>query len=390
MWTKKKLPVPPPDPELVKQIAASAAERAARRPASGTCGVSMPLSEIKRGTGPFCERKLVEGSNFCFWHLPDIEKYSAEALAKYFGREITLGKALEEEVAKHGSLENAFLQNAYLGGDFLKRGPCLRGAFFVNADLRGASMSESDLTDVIFVASDLTRAKLSSCVLTRVNFANARLFETKFRDNEFEGVTHLFRSNFRGLGKFGLPVDRMLEEYPEQAAPMYRALVGYFSARGLLDDASWAAYRASRVQHRTLSKDLRSIKAKWIIKLMMPRAIPVQAPPYVEYASLLTRWAKSGLFLIITGYGEKPTRVVLWALLLILVYAGMYCIPGATTGHGFYEALYFSVVTFTTLGYGDLLPRGHFRLIAGSEALCGILFTGLFLFCIGRRTVGRG
>jgi voltage-gated potassium channel Kch len=36
-------------------------------------------------------------------------------------------------------------------------------------------------------------------------------------------------------------------------------------------------------------------------------------------------------------------------------------------------ALYLSVVTFTTLGYGDLAPRQEFRLVAASEALAGIL-----------------
>jgi hypothetical protein len=40
-------------------------------------------------------------------------------------------------------------------------------------------------------------------------------------------------------------------------------------------------------------------------------------------------------------------------------------------------ALYFSIVTWTTLGYGDLLPATDIRLVAALEALMGYAFFGL-------------
>ncbi|EIO9265469.1 two pore domain potassium channel family protein [Vibrio alginolyticus] len=42
----------------------------------------------------------------------------------------------------------------------------------------------------------------------------------------------------------------------------------------------------------------------------------------------------------------------------------------------FHEALYFSVVTITTLGYGDFTPMGLSRLLAVIEAVAGLLFAG--------------
>lgn len=39
-------------------------------------------------------------------------------------------------------------------------------------------------------------------------------------------------------------------------------------------------------------------------------------------------------------------------------------------------SLYFSAETFTSLGYGDVVPGGALRLLAGAEALNGLLLIG--------------
>jgi hypothetical protein len=39
-------------------------------------------------------------------------------------------------------------------------------------------------------------------------------------------------------------------------------------------------------------------------------------------------------------------------------------------------ALYFSAETFTSLGYGDVVPQGPLRMLAGMEALNGLLLIG--------------
>ena len=45
----------------------------------------------------------------------------------------------------------------------------------------------------------------------------------------------------------------------------------------------------------------------------------------------------------------------------------------------FWQALYFSIVTWTTLGYGDIVPLGWARALAASEALVGYLIMGVLV-----------
>ena len=40
---------------------------------------------------------------------------------------------------------------------------------------------------------------------------------------------------------------------------------------------------------------------------------------------------------------------------------------------GWIDAVYLSTVTYTTVGYGDLIPQGPLRLLLGVEALSGFL-----------------
>ena len=43
------------------------------------------------------------------------------------------------------------------------------------------------------------------------------------------------------------------------------------------------------------------------------------------------------------------------------------------------DGLYFSAVTMTTLGYGDMAPNGFFRAFAVTESFLGLLFFALFI-----------
>lgn len=91
---------------------------------------------------------------------------------------------------------------------------------------------------------------------------------------------------------------------------------------------------------------------------------------------------------ILAGDGSLARHGAVAALelgLLLAVFASVYQKLGITdnTGprpavsHAYLDSLYYSVVTFTTLGYGDFYPRGVGRVLAGIEALTGYVILGL-------------
>ena len=59
---------------------------------------------------------------------------------------------------------------------------------------------------------------------------------------------------------------------------------------------------------------------------------------------------------------------------------------------GFFDFVYFSAVTYTTLGFGDFVPTGPLRFLAGTEALTGFLlltWSASFTFLEMQRHWGR-
>ena len=82
--------------------------------------------------------------------------------------------------------------------------------------------------------------------------------------------------------------------------------------------------------------------------------------------------------------------VSLWVVFLHLIeiaaWAALYAWRGAVDG--FQSALYFSGVTYTTTGYGDIVLPREWRLVGAMEALTGILMcswsTGFFFAVVSR------
>jgi len=103
------------------------------------------------------------------------------------------------------------------------------------------------------------------------------------------------------------------------------------------------------------------------------------------------------LFIILVLFVAHVIEVVLYAFALAgLDWMGYGRLLGAIVGGpGWFEDhFYFSIASYTTLGIGDIIPEGSIRIIAGVEALTGLVlvawsasFTYLAMERLWSRTV---
>jgi len=86
----------------------------------------------------------------------------------------------------------------------------------------------------------------------------------------------------------------------------------------------------------------------------------------------------------------SPLQVFLSYLLVIVICAILYCfVPGIFADQiTFLDSAYFSVITITTLGYGDLSPISDFgKVLAGCEALLGVVLLGVFFLAVSHQLI---
>lgn len=111
---------------------------------------------------------------------------------------------------------------------------------------------------------------------------------------------------------------------------------------------------------------------------------------------LVLRWLSGNMARIAMPGGVRIMVIVFMALAAHLIevglYAGAYALGdgvlavGSFGGRAVAEPLdyfYFSIVSYTSLGLGDVFPRDHLRFITGVEALNGLLlitWSGSFIY----------
>jgi len=246
-------------------------------------------------------------------------------------------------------------------------GSDMSGCDFTHCNLKNADLTKAKISNSRLWNSDLTKANLTEADMRGADLWNTCLFNSKIWRADFKDARSLSMRNFSKDAKVAGNA-RIDESGILAAEESYRSLKSYFMQNGMYNDASWASYKEKTMERLILKKNK---NIHYLPSLFMS---------------------------LVCGYGEKPYRIVISALLTILLFASAYHIFNGVqnTSDPSYimrwsDYLYYSTVTFTTVGYGDFIPRSSslFRLSAALEAFLGVFLTGLFIFTLARKYSAR-
>jgi len=304
-----------------------------------------------------CAKKALTLSEFCWDHIADKEQYR-EAIAKAIR---------EKEFGIRANLSGANLFDTDLSGTDLV-GADLSGTDLTGADLSGADLTRANLEHARLWNADLSDAKLVETNLAFVDFWQAKLPNARLWRADLYKAKSLTKKNFQCKKKGLTTRYRIREAGHITAEETYRNLKRYFIGEGRYGDASWASFKEKTMEKIRLrkSKDISYIPA--------------------------------ALMGLLCGYGEKPQRIIFSSFSIIFIYAILFFVLKSITPSAsgdftfnFGDYIYYSVVTFTTLGYGDIIPKMStlYRLLAVSEAFLGAFLMGLFIFTLARKYSAR-
>ncbi|HUS49212.1 MAG TPA: potassium channel family protein, partial [Candidatus Paceibacterota bacterium] len=186
---------------------------------------------------------------------------------------------------------------------------------------------------------------------TFIDFTNATLKNTRIKMEEIDG--HILQEQ---------------EKTFSEAKEIYLLLKNNFHSVGKYKDESWA-FKKEKDMERKDNCHFKSLH-KWLWSCVL-----------------------NGVF----GYGEQPIKVIISAMSIILIFTFLFMGSGISnidieriTTKNFFDCIYFSTVTFTTLGLGDFRPvEGWGRILVGTEAFIGAFMMALFVYTFARRTGGR-
>jgi len=343
--------------------------------AEDRCGYNHDVTAIPGAGETTCWRPVWDDRDRCVWHADEFDKSEADldALApnegeRIDGAVITTTDLNETDMFSDVVLLEATFENVRL-----------RYADFSEADLQRSTFDGVDAYGATFRRADLEDAQIKNSDFRSVSLIHAELYQVVFSDTRVDRQTEfgpklVYEENLEESDD-----DSTVATYQEAATWTYRQLESLFTQN---------ADPVPTTKYFVREKDTRR-KAAWKLGNYL-RAVKMEA----------SRW--------VMLYGTSPWRVLSSSAVVILICALLFPLTGGIQEMGadqaityaveqpqdtavpvlvsvFLKSLYFSVVTFATLGFGDISPVGSFaRFLAGLESLLGSLLMAMLVYVLTR------
>jgi hypothetical protein len=302
-------------------------------------------------SGVACAEEAGDGAAVCFWHDRTVDKRKQDVKA-----------LLEERVRQRITCEGFELSGANLADAYLMEGD------FSHANLQRVNLREGHLFGIRLKAADLFRCDLRDANLKEAVLAGADLLKANLDGADLERVdwgAECVLKNHRDALFLAVQKDPIgaAAKYLE-AEEIYRRIRQRYEAAGTTDVAGQFFYHEMVCKRKQLPM--------WSIERLWSKMVDA-----------------------ICGYGENPLRVIGVSATCIVFCALVFSVFGMMHDGQVYTfaaaeglrddlnvlglAIYLSVITFTTVGYGDVLTLGLGKVVAMAEAVAGIFLNSMFL-----------
>lgn len=321
------------------------------------------------------------------WETPDGEQRLKKVLTALMKSQqwggILEGFPRASEIKRGRDLRMANLAK-YVFPSAMSRG--LARADFAEANMRGARLDSINFTDADFCRADLRGAHMAGCVLVGAELGGADLRRADLTEANLERAlldhTDLRRARCDGVR--------------------------------LADDPDWAGahlnFTSARFDRRTAFRRTDISRVSWAGNPLLKRHIEDQQwLDAWENGSGIPRyiWLPIRRAACVCGCSFKFWLFLSCALPLVYGYVYAQCgdhliltgNPERTLSEGLasddvqgFTPYYYSVVTFTTLGYGDVLPRPSIwwmQLIVITERVLGCIMLGVLVCVIATKLARR-
>lgn len=293
------------------------------------------------------------------------------------------------------SCRNLKISDAHMA--FYEFRKCWMDDFVCNkSELYSMDFVECGPLGASFADSKLRKIRFERCGVT-FDFDHCELIDVTYEPSE---VTRFY--------SLGCEVYRQLRTAYQSCGKRHEASEAYFQERRLERKALGSPYYELNWEQmfppKRTGESLKEVVKKWRKREYDSRSVGRKTlqiaafhaklwliPKYAMVAiKFKFRYLMSLIEALVWGYGERPSRIIATALSLLATYSiAFYWLlnKGGSATVSFVDCAYLSVVTFTTLGYGDITPKTDLmKMMCGSEAAIGAFVIGLVVAGFANRS----
>ncbi len=249
----------------------------------------------------------------------------------------------------------------------------------INSSFMLTEFQNTDLSDSIFY-----QCPYLSIVLKECNFNDSKIVRPEYIDLNIEdNIKHTkvnegtYLSNIQyKLKKEDLKKDDYIRETKERNKTLYKTycqLAEQFKINNIIESYGEYFYISKRTKHKIIENK------------------------YEKFVSILS--------LITCGYGERPYYSLISSLFIVIISAILYMFSGVKLSNGqvinyditgtpvaipiivndLIKCIHFSLVTFTTVGYGNVIPHGIGLLVSSFEMILGVIMIAIWTSTLVRK-----